>query len=365
MLDIFYNEIIKEASIGRIDCFTMYNIVFSTNIEGKQINSTNSNPNLIIPTLNIKNKEEFDKALKEYVLTALDFYNEFDFFEEIKDDEKMKIKTLMTILWSNATYEDFNDPVRYIENRTAFFKNDSLLNMEAYNQTLDSYITVKTIKSSMVFETPYRIKVSLHKEEDSINMPYIYLGVNKDTAYIYAIKNDKADESSRYQKKINRSLYQINEGLNVKEDNFENYDIGNLKDINPKFLLALNVVIGLLKKQGINKIVVPSILIERWNAKEIFFDYKKQQLLKKYSKDSVEKSIEELKEEHDRIQSNLTEKFLRAFRRLEFHHTSISVSNNPYEEDSRMFISLSNNKDYCNNSLLTETYDLDNEIKKI
>lgn len=33
ILDIFYNEIINEASRGRVECFFYYNILFNTYIE--------------------------------------------------------------------------------------------------------------------------------------------------------------------------------------------------------------------------------------------------------------------------------------------------------------------------------------------
>ena len=32
ILDVFYNDFIKEAATGRIDCNMFYNILFATNI---------------------------------------------------------------------------------------------------------------------------------------------------------------------------------------------------------------------------------------------------------------------------------------------------------------------------------------------
>lgn len=337
MIDIFYNEIINEARNGRIDCFGIYNIIFNTNIEGNKIEAINSNPNLIIPTLNISNKVEFDNVLQEYVIKAINFYDKNNFFEEIRDNETLKQKTLMTILWSNATYEDFNNPVLYIKNRISFLENNPNINVNSYLERLDSTLNIETAKSNIMDETPYCIKMKLLNGNNSFELPYIYLGINGNTAYVYAVKNNKKQVVTTYSKQINRLLYKVNDGLDVKEDTFDNYGFGNLKDITPSFLLTVNAIVGLLHENGIENVVVPSILVERWNAKEIFFDYKREMLSKKYSKESVDKALDDLKDEHDRIQSNLTEKLLRVFRRLEFHHTAININNYPSEQDSRMF----------------------------
>ena len=53
VLDIFYNNIIPEATTGRINCLSYYNICFSTNIveENKIYSCDIDNDNLLIPTL--------------------------------------------------------------------------------------------------------------------------------------------------------------------------------------------------------------------------------------------------------------------------------------------------------------------------
>ena len=77
ILDIFYNHIIKEAVNGRVDCFMMYNMLFNTRIYDKNVElfSRNENPELLIPTLQIKNLQEFDDLLVEYVNRASMFYD--------------------------------------------------------------------------------------------------------------------------------------------------------------------------------------------------------------------------------------------------------------------------------------------------
>ena len=40
ILDLFYNEIIIEAQVGRIDAFFMMNLIFEVSINNKQITKT-------------------------------------------------------------------------------------------------------------------------------------------------------------------------------------------------------------------------------------------------------------------------------------------------------------------------------------
>ena len=57
VLNVFYNEIIKEATTGRVDCGVMYNILFYTNLEDKKlIDGKPIVENLLIPRLRISNK---------------------------------------------------------------------------------------------------------------------------------------------------------------------------------------------------------------------------------------------------------------------------------------------------------------------
>ena len=68
-INVFYDEIINEASAGRVDCFFMMNLLFSTYIreENKTIEAKkNDDGRYLIPRLVIKNKESFNKLLTEF-----------------------------------------------------------------------------------------------------------------------------------------------------------------------------------------------------------------------------------------------------------------------------------------------------------
>ncbi len=347
MLEIFYNEIIKEAKDGRIKCENdfIYNIIFNTKINNKLLYYSD-NSNLFVPTLNIKNKDLFDKLLLLYVKNAQKFY-------EIND-----IKTIMTLLWSNATVNDFNNPIFYLKKRIAFFEDKVLINnfknINLYSLKLLSNIDIFFTKNKIQSETPYAINIRLKFDKENFYiLPKIYLGIFNDKAYIYAIQNDKNTnlENSDYQKYIKRKLYQVNKGLDVKNDNENIYGVGNLKDISVSFLLAINITIGILKCLKIKTIEIPSILIERYNSKEIMYSY-----LVDNCKIN-DNDYNNFQESHNILQSNLTDKFLRLFRRMEFHHTGINIVQYPFEENDAMVLKI-DDENICNNELLDETFNL-------
>ena len=77
-INVFYDEIINEASTGRVDCFFMMNLLFSTYIkeEEKVIEAKkNDNGRYLIPRLIIKDKGSFNKLLAEYLDLAKSKYD--------------------------------------------------------------------------------------------------------------------------------------------------------------------------------------------------------------------------------------------------------------------------------------------------
>ena len=79
------------------------------------------------------------------------------------------------------------------------------------------------------------------------------------------------------------------------------------------------------------------------------------------------KTSEEIKDAYDKylyLQSNLTEKFLRVFRRIGYHHSSIMVDSYPYEFGSNLELKILEVDDICNNKLLDETYNFESQDLK-
>ncbi len=355
ILDVFYNNIVKEATEGRINSFFYYNIVFSTFLSEDNIKYDASivQDNLIVPTLYIKDKEKFNELLLSYVDNCIKFYDDSNFPEEILSgemyDDDLRIskeKTILALLFSNATIEDFNNPISFLQRRLSFFNNTEQREYDlGYSNLLECNLQVKICKDKINNETPYQFVVSCISENgEKYDLPKLKFGVCDNKAYIFAIQNDNNSKTT-FSKKVKRNLYKVGEGFSNIYDNYDTYQQGNLNDITPSFLVVANIFVSYMNKLGINDLVVSSMLIERWNAKVISNDLK--------SKIGI-KSYEEFSDEQIRIQSNLTEKFLRTFLRLVHHCDNLKIVSYPMEQDSNLHI-FNDGNIKGNNSLLNST----------
>ena len=359
ILEIFYNNIIPEAMNGRINCLSYYNIAFSTEIvdKGKIYSCKIDDDGLLIPTLMIRDKNEFDRLLVEYVNLAMNFYDDSNFDDEILNnnlyDKELRIckeKVILSLLFANATIEYFNNPIDFLKRRINFIYNDLSGSYDfGYMDMFNGDLSLNIDKDIINNETPYQmiIKVKSMNGEDFV-FPKIKFGISDDTVYIYAIQNKMNDDNS-FCKKINRVLYKVGEGYN-DTDLIENDE--NLKDITASFLVSLNIVISYLYNNGYKRMIVPSLLMERWNAKRI------SNLLKIKFKKMDDDSANKLINEQDYLQQNLTNKLIRTFLRLGCHYNNIDVLSFPFELDSCLHIGINDKEMLCNNTLLYKTYKL-------
>lgn len=364
-VSIFYDEVVNEASTGRVDCFFMMNLLFNTYLkdENRVIKSeSNDEGRYLVPTLIIKNKESFNKLLTEYLNLAKSKYDLTKYYEalefsDIENSEQVINKLVLTTLWANATYDDFEDSEEFLRKQISFLKDNTFSEYNeptiiGYSEVLGGYIEIENISEPILNETPYSLKISLIESDtnERYTFPLVRYGIKDDKCYIYAVqKNKKYDIDNAFKKKVNRRLFKIGENFDTKNDTYENYKEGNLKDVSASFVVASNIALGLLSSKGINDIVVPSILIERWNAKE------KNIIVRSKKEDDSKEYINSNKDEHDQIQSNLTEKLLRTFLRIVSHNNTFEVTSYPFDIDSSLHIRTSSSLE-CNNSLLNETF---------
>ena len=338
VIDVFYDEIIPEAAEGKVKTYFLYGTLFETRLNGKYI-SKSTHKEKIIPTLEINNKELFDQLLLKYTKLAYYFYEE-EYSkllnkEEDKDYTKNYIKTIMTLLWSNATQEDYHNPIEYLKRRINFIKNNEYTRVEKGTSIGNLVIEVK--KDSIVHETPYALKITINGNE----LPQVEFGISNEFVYIYAIQNFSKDERD---KKLNRALYKVNEGLEIIDDN----DPDNLKNVTPATLLSATIAISYLKLMGFNEIIIPTFLITRWNAKEIMNEAKNKIKNPDKYKETINNNIV--------LQKNITDKYIRTFRRLNYHFENINIIENPYYGNDTMKLYIDDNIE-CNNPLLKEIYE--------
>lgn len=356
ILTTFYNDFINEAKNGTISSYFTYNILFETLIKEDNLKIANSSKRegVITPLLIINNKRLFNELLIEYVNLAIDFYKDSNYLKEIVTSAKnINIyKVIMATLLSNASYDDFDHPEEFLQRRINFIKNFNRENYETdIINILNSTLEISVLPDEIYQETPGRMIIRLKREEEFYELPQIKFGISNDTCYIYAIQNS-ASNNSEYAKRINRMLYKLNKGFDESINMPDIYGIENLKDISMSFLIAINILFGYLKSIGVNNVVVNSILPVRWNAKRIAID-------KRY-KDSEMHNEHVL--EQNKIQSNLTEKLLRTFLRLNIHYDGIKVTSYPFDRDTCLHLDI-NSMSESNNEILTETFKSTNSNK--
>ena len=294
IIDIFYNDILKEAMDGKVDCYFSFNIHFYNNL-------MNYNDDGIVPVLNITNRELFNSLLILYVNKARNYYDLSKYEKSIDEDKEYNInKMIMTLLWSNATYEDFNDPISFLRKQIAFLDNDlfsEFVNGETigYSEILGGEIKVQNIKESIMNETPNSIQIIFTDGNENYYFPRIRYGIDGEVCYIYALQNEvESDENIK--KKTNRKLFKVNENFDSSKDSS-------------------------FERRGLDK----------------------------------EEYVNNEQEKHILIQSNLTEKFIRTFLRIISHHRGFNISSYPFDVDSSLHFDICENNE-CDNTLLNETF---------
>ncbi len=363
IIDLFFDEILKEASIGRVDAVMMYNVLFETKVNGKYLykasDNIKNNNDLFIPCLEINNLEEFNNLLIDYYNKASDFY------KGTLDEDINYDKAILTLLWNNATSEDFKNPNKYIKRYIDFLDNKLEINNSKYSEILECNIESSIEKEPIYEETPYALHSVCTNGESTYDLPVVRFGISDDKAYIYAVQqmNNKKEPSS-FEKKIKRKLFKVNDSFE-KEDNIDNIEYPeNLTGINPGALVALSILFSNLENINVKEVIVPTFLPVRFNAKEISFEVKRNILKNKgYTEDNLDNMILQLKNQHEEIQRNLSDKLLRNIRRIEYNFNNISIYSYPHELDENTHINISEYED-CKNKLLKEIYEINLHTKE-
>lgn len=354
ILDIFYTKIVPEAQNGKIDCYFTLNIAFNLVVDNQEIGKCKelTYEGILIPTLKITNKQLFDDLLIKYVKKARQFYDPSNFFflNDLTSDtenldrikEEYLIKYIISTLFANASFCDFDFPIKFLHSRIAMFDN-KILNHRGeldlgYIDSIGTRIYIVEEESPIACETPYRIKSYLQFDDGyKILLPEIYAGNNGDKYQLYAIqkttKSNKAEESAY--------LKQIRRGYTSKINGAPEH-----------YFLAVMLFLSLCSDKEIE--VIP-FLVERWNAKRIAM-YNK-------AKRNPNSSLFDIEKEQYRIQNNITDVFIRYFTKLEGICSGIDFDSIPFETDAKLHINIK--QDFESKCLaFNELFNLVNEYKK-
>lgn len=329
---IFFSKIAgrKEIDIGR----KTYNMPLNYKTNDKEV-IVNGN----LPIINLKNNNlaAFEDALAEYVEA---FFNSEKYWANPITDcanNQDKLHHAIATIWLNATYADYENPIQFIKRYTQFVK----------DKTFDDFYDGRTIRKMQTLkncsieiskaeqeefqETPdaiiFTIKM-LDKEGNQVSkkLPRITYGIADGVAYIYGIQgySSKKDEAPEI-KQVNRSRYKVNNMDNIPQDYRNVYSRQE-----PYAYISLFTFLCMLKEKGITKVVMPAFLPLRYEGKEIGLSKKESEIeaqenvTAKEKKEAL-KSLEHKMNEHQRVQYNITNKFLAYMTRMECDVPGIEV----------------------------------------
>lgn len=294
-----------------------------------------------IPTLRVKKPEIFFEHLYKVISKYIEFYNLDEFFGRFEEEGVIK-NVILTIL-SNARYEDYANPIQYLDRYIGFFNDKTLIQ---YHNTIISN-PIETLENSIIvadnakdiygYETPYAFHVSIKNEDLEYNLPIINYGISDNTCYIYSIQNKKRNDENVFNKKIKRKLNKASSGVENDTD-YENKD--TILGTTPSFIIALTIFFETLKRNNIDNVRVVTLLPDRYMEKLATSEY-----------------------DADEIQHNLTEKMILLFYRLKHHIPKIDINfpiydgyeignNDAIGED--LFVKLPETIECNNNAFLNE-----------
>jgi hypothetical protein len=309
--DMFINEIAGKKEV-QIEDFS-YNVALNYNIHDTKYESKKCNIDESLPSININNVELFKEKLNKYIQTLkskADVWNDMPF-----TSEEDKIKYTAAMLFVNATFEDFEYPYKYMDNYIAALKDDTFKDLKEEKNICkltsfkDATLKVKSADQSIFLETPQKLEFSLSKmmqdgNEYTVSLPsvscFCYEDGTDKILNIAALQNkriDKSKEKNVFEKQVNREKFKLNDGVDKEE-----------QDVEPLAIISLATAIFLAKQKGITKVRMPDFMPMRWYAKSLANEKKS-----KYKN----LDLEELQEEQIRIQTNVTDKFLRTMIRIE------------------------------------------------
>ena len=221
-------------------------------------------------------------------------------------------------LWIRMTPQDFLNVESFLERQYELLygaiSNNYLTNLD--DVEYDKYLIKcsNEYNRNDMFETYSRMCLDVcDKEDKSIfyELPSIHYGViekgGKKTCYIYGIQNMAVGNQD---KKIARSLYQLNKGV-------EN------PSIHPSFVLAMKTFIDILKNNNINSIRVPLLEVLNYDYHVLCSKNIKESYLKNDS--SINKIYDNYVDRENMISKSKTEVFASIFYRLQEQFDIIDI----------------------------------------
>lgn len=274
-----------------------------------------------MPKIFIEDRNEFEKVLSEYVATimnsSLEYYT-IDGLHSVGDYLFYLVKSL-----SN---EDCLDFIGYIRRAIDFIKDETFSDLKQMKLIGKVGIYDLLAKRSEEFygsETPFTMRFYLRSPHFRFAMPLVRYGIIEDkVAYLYCVQRKKMyGEKVQEAKKINKLLNSVNRG--IKEN----------RNITPSMLCSLAAFLGMLKSEGIEKVLADGFLPRRYGYFNEIWD----------------------EEGRNRVLANSVDKYFRLYQRLVEQSTGVDIKAYPLDVDSYMHVVLSDELK-SENELLNQFY---------
>ncbi len=357
-MDSFVEETLKglfeEAARGKIMVGgEEFNVAFNTKIVYPDQTTYETNGNDSFPTLYINNYPLFKSKLADCLLYQQ--YRTTNYFRSVQD----KIKFLTAYTFANATFDDFANPLGFLDRTIAFIKDGTLTDTDeildiSETPIMADEVGVQSEPQSIYMETPNKMTFTLHGYDDEqefiYRLPEISYGIceenGESVCYIYSSLNPEKlqidnDELSHIYKRVQRSFYQVNKTVSEDPEQL---------NVSPSSVVSMSLFLGLLERAGIRKIKVVDYLPVRYNSRDI-----RAQELPKFT--------EELQERNDRIQANATNKFTSLFIRMTSHLPNLTMAGEIGDGIIRFELGESiENPDDLVNTLYTKSKKIENQM---
>lgn len=243
------------------------------------------------PVLHISKYKDFIKKLTVLINKEYEFYKEDKEFMGLTEEGYKDYIMLSTFV--NMQEADFNSPMSYFDRlikaydeKYVFNKKEKVGEIAVGNKKIE--IIHSDRRNSATMESPVSKKIILKDGDKEFALPRVHYYISDNKIYIMGIQNfNKSNDE--FCKKMDRYLRRFNKGLEDIEIS-EDGKVDTIRDISVRALASLTLFISLFEKYG--EFYMPDYLPLRYNNKY------------KVCKDN--KDYEEI----DKIQKNLTDRFL-------------------------------------------------------
>lgn len=257
------------------------------------------------PTITIKKIADLEKTIEEYLEAASEFYQQTN-----KLQVKHNYSYFLNHLFFNMTNSDATNLNEYVKKRVSFFKDQHLKESSFFSLLLsdnDYCIYCKREISKLGFESPYVLKFKMETKGEFYDLPLIRYAIdNHNRCHIFAIQFERTAEGTNKNEEYKKVINSINSGVK------------KYRNVQPSFVLVFKLFIDLLRKEGIQDILVPDYLFSRYK------NY--------YGAKTVKRS--------DQILERILDHYILLLQRMEYQFTEFDILSYPNEVDSFTHISL-------------------------